>query len=170
MRTIEELEGMNFDSPTEVGRVDRICLRRGDGVHELTEEGVLTVEDGLTGDRWADGKRLRHSQLTVINTKVADAFTHDGLAGFESGDNFQVSLDITEGNLPEGARLRIGTAVIEVTTEPHRGCKKFKTRFGLDVLKWMQQPENRPRRLRGLHAEVIEAGTVKVGDEVSIIR
>jgi MOSC domain-containing protein YiiM len=154
-----------------VGRVDRICLRRGDGVHELIDTGDLSVEEGLTGDRWVKKEtRARHSQLTVINTNVASAFAHDALESWESGDNFQVTLDIGEENLPAGTRLRIGEALIEVTAVPHHGCKKFRARFGADALKWVQMKANRPRRLRGLHAEVIEPGRVRVGDAITVVR
>ena len=45
---------------------------------------------------------------------------------------------------------------------PHTGCKKFKERFGLDALKWVN--DNRDRRLRGMNCRVVEAGAVAVGD------
>ena len=42
-----------------------------------------------------------------------------------AGDQLYVDLDISEANLPAGTRLALGSAVIEVTPEPHTGCVKF---------------------------------------------
>ena len=47
-----------------------------------------------------------------------------------AGDQIYVDLDISEANLPAGTRLSLGSAVIEVTPEPHTGCVKFMSRFG----------------------------------------
>ena len=47
-----------------------------------------------------------------------------------AGDQLYVDLDLSEANLPAGARLELGSAVIEITDQPHRGCAKFASRFG----------------------------------------
>jgi MOSC domain-containing protein YiiM len=102
-----------------------------------------------------------------MNIRVVDLITHDGVALDASGDNFLVDLDLSEAALPVGTRLRIGTAVLEVSDEPHTGCKKFRERFGLDALTWVN--DHRDRRLRGMNCRVLEAGAVAVGDSVVVV-
>ena len=58
----------------------------------------------------------------------------------------------------------LGTAVIEVTAEQHTGCRQFSDRFGVDATRFVNSPEGKQRRLRGLNAKVVQAGTVRVGD------
>ena len=41
-----------------------------------------------------------------------------------------VDLDLSVANLPVGQRLRIGSAVIEISDIPHNGCGKFRERYG----------------------------------------
>ena len=69
-------------------------------------------------------------------------------------------------NLPAGTRLAIGSAVIEVTAEPHTGCKKFSSRYGVDALRSVNSELGRSLRLRGLNARVVVAGTIRRGDVV----
>ena len=61
-------------------------------------------------------------------------------------------------------------AVIVVTDQPHNGCGKFIARFGKDALAFVNGPEGRPRRLRGLCARVLRPGPVRPGDEVRVVR
>ena len=54
-----------------------------------------------------------------------------------------------------------------VITEPaHLGCDKFAARFGADALRWVNSPEGRARRLRGVNARVVKSGDVRLGDAV----
>ena len=48
-----------------------------------------------------------------------DLTLRDGLAG----DELYVNLDLSEENLPPGARLALGSAVIEVTAQPHAAAR-----------------------------------------------
>jgi len=66
--------------------------------------------------------------------------------------------------LPPGTRLAIGGAAIEVTDQPHTGCKKFNARFGVDALNFVNSPEGRALRLRGLNAKVVVPVAIAVGD------
>ena len=81
-----------------------------------------------------------------------------------AGDQLYIDLDLSVGNLPAGARLTIGTAVIEITDQPHTGCQQFAAHFGSDATKFVNSPEGKQLRLRGLNAKVVQPGTVRVGD------
>ena len=150
-------------APRGGGTVRLICVRRDEGVHETPERAEVTVEDGLVGDRWGAGRRDLDAQITLMNVRVTELI---GGPLDLPGDNFQVDLDLSEEALPVGTRLELGGAVLEVSPAPHTGCKKFKERFGLDALKWVN--DNRDRRLRGMNCRVLEAGTVAVGDPVEV--
>jgi MOSC domain-containing protein YiiM len=95
-------------------------------------------------------------------TLVAGAGEHGGLAG----DQVYVDLDLSYDNIPPGTRLELGTAVIEVTAAPHRGCAKFAARFGKDALRFVNSIVGQELNLRGINAKVVVDGTVRVGDAV----
>lgn len=56
--------------------------------------------------------------------------------------------------------------VLEITERPHTGCAKFSKRFRAEALRFVNSPEGRRLRLRGVHAQVIAAGWIKVGDRI----
>jgi MOSC domain-containing protein YiiM len=87
-----------------------------------------------------------------------------------AGDQLFVDLDLSEANLPAGTRLSIGSAIIEVSVEPHMGCRKFVERFGIEAMKFVNGPLGRTLRLRGLNARVVTPGVVTVGDEIVVLR
>jgi MOSC domain-containing protein YiiM len=152
------------------GVVRAICLRQGAGRHHAPARATLTVDGGLVGDRWATGEAPdRGDQVTLMNATVADLIAHVGHPGLDAGDNFFVDMDLSEAALPIGTVIRLGTALMKITPKPHTGCKKFRARFGLEALKWINAPENKALRLRGLHAEVLEPGEVAVGDAVVVV-
>ena len=173
MKTYEELERLWKDAtPPSIGEgvLRGICLRRGAGRHELAEQGEVTVAEGLLGDRWKlaeDPERL--CQVTFMNATVADLIAHGDTPPHDAGDNFYVDLDLSERTLPAGARIRMGTALLEVTAEPHLGCKKFNQRFGPGALRWVNHQDHRPFRLRGVNLRVLEGGTVRVGDAITVL-
>ena len=140
----------------------------GDGEREVLEEGVLDVAEGLVGDDWRNrgGGAHQDTQLTLMNARVIDLVAGSRDRWPLAGDQLYVDLDISEGNLPTGTRLALGTAVIEVTEPPHTGCVKFMGRFGTDAHKFVNAKPHRHLRLRGLCAKVVEPGTVRSGDAI----
>ena len=173
MRAFDELQRLWDQAPRPPlvrGTVRGICRRLGNDVHESPDQVEVTRDEGVVGDRWriaSDPQRL--SQITLINWTVAGLVAGDHRPHYDTGDNFHVDLDLAEHALLVGARLRIGEALLQVTPEPHTGCKKFSARFGPDALRWISAKENRPLRLRGLHCEVIGAGVVRVGDVIAVL-
>jgi MOSC domain-containing protein YiiM len=154
--------------PADGGTVHLIVVRK-DGAHEQPARAVLSVDRGVHGDRWADGERPDpEAQVTLIERRVAALIAGDDRARLHvHGDNFVVDLDQSVEALPVGARLALGTAVVEITAKPHAGCHKFRARYGDDVLAWVNAKAHRARRLRGVHARVVEGGEVALGDRIA---
>jgi MOSC domain-containing protein YiiM len=164
-------------SPANPGRLLHIIARPVSEQRELRERSEVTPEAGLSGDRWAssckrmlpDGRLNPDNQITIMNTRCLAILTDDHERWPLAGDNFLVDFDLSETNLPAGQRVKIGTAVLEVTPLPHTGCSKFSKRFGADALKFVNSPEGTKLRLRGLHVQVVQAGVVAVGDDIEKI-
>jgi MOSC domain-containing protein YiiM len=172
MKTYDELQALWRAvprSPAQQGVVKVISLRLGGGRHRQVKQAELTVEAAVVGDRWSlDDDPERLAQVTFMSVHVADCIGNDALSGYEAGDNFYVDLDLSEEALPVGARVALGGAVLEVSPEPHLGCRKFRHRFGEGALRFVNHKEKRALRLRGVNLRVVEAGPVKVGDSITV--
>lgn len=180
-RTRAELDGC-LDTiraaPRGRGRLEKIVRRPHDGEREVVEEGTLDEERGLVGDNWQtrgsrstpDEKAHPGRQLTLMGARVIEAIV-GGREGWEpAGDQLFVDLDLSAGSLPASTRLAIGEAVIEVSPEPHTGCRKFVDRFGLDAMKFVNDRGLRELNLRGINARVVRGGTIRAGDEIVVLQ
>jgi MOSC domain-containing protein YiiM len=171
MRSVEELERLFLASPApprERGTLRLICVRAGEGVHVTPARVSVSPEGGVEGDRWsAKPTRDRDDQVTLMEWRVVELVAGDTVAADAAGDNFLVDIDLSAEALPPGSRLRLGSAVLEVTAKPHTGCKKFKDRFGLAATTWVNA--RKERRLRGINCRVIAAGEAAVGDAVRVL-
>lgn len=178
--TMAELEaGLDKirQSPRDQGMVQLIVRRPQTGERDVVQEGELDVIEGLVGDNWrargssgtADGSPHLDMQLTIMNARVADLVAQHQDRWQLAGDQLFIDMDISVDNLPPGTQLALGSAIIEVTAQPHTGCKKFVARFGLDAMKFVNSPAGTQLRLRGLNAKVVKPGTVRIGDVVKKI-
>lgn len=155
--------------PRDAGPLRLIVARGEDGTRETPERVRVTREGGIPGDAWMrDAPEKPDAQITLMRADVAELFAN-GQALSLFGDNLLVLLDLSRENLPTGTRLGVGSAVLEVTPEPHDGCLKFRQRFGGDALRLTAQPSHRTLRLRGLYAKVVEEGDIAVGDPVRVL-
>jgi hypothetical protein len=163
------------ESPPDHGTVEMIVRRPAVDEREVLAVGTLDTKTGLVGDTWQvrgssrtpDGSAHPGMQLTVINSRAARLVAHDPDRCVLAGDQLHVDLDISPANLPAGTRLAVGSAVIEVSEQPHLGCAKFAARFGQQALRFVNSRTGRGLRLRGLNARIITSGTVRPGDRIS---
>ena len=168
---LQELRALGTDE----GTLELIVVRPSEGERETPDTAELTIEDGLVGDRWqphvgANGRAARFNQLTIASIRVLELIA-DSERWPLSGDNLLVDMGLDKANLPTGSRFAIGdTVIVEISEEPHTGCAKFSARFGSDALKFVNSPEGRELRLRGVNAHVIVPGTIAAGDTVRRIR
>ncbi len=162
-------------APAAGGPVAYLIRRPTTDQRELLDEAELTPAAGMVGDRWAktcsqklpDGALNPDTQITLMSTRMLGLLTDDRARWPLAGDNVLLDLDLSDTNLPVGQRLRLGTAVLEITERPHTGCAKFSKRFGPDALRFVNSPEGRRLRLRGVHAQVVTAGRIKLGDAIT---
>jgi hypothetical protein len=162
-------------SPTDGGTLEVIASRPDIGERVLLQEAQLDLQDGLAGDNWKTRGQQRNppqepnpeAQLTLMNSRSAQAVAGSRERWPLAGDQLYVDLDMGEQNLPVGARLAIGSAIVEVTAEPHPGCKKFVERFGMDAMTWVNSDEGKQMRLRGVNTKIVQAGTIHVGDTIT---
>ena len=161
-------------SPKDVGVLKLISRRPNTDEREVLDEGQLDPAHGLVGDNWKargsrstpDGSANPEMQLNVMNARVIELLAQDTSRWALAGDQLFVDFDLSEVNAPPGTRLAIGSAVIEITPEPHLGCKKFSARFGPDAMKFVNSPEGKELHLRGVNAKVVQPAVIRTGDAV----
>lgn len=175
--TTDEINGSIAEvlaSPKDNGVLELIVRRPAINKREMVEIGVLDIESGLIGDNWLtrgssrtdNGLGHPEMQLNLMNYRFALLIAGSRDRVRLAGDQLFVDLDLSEENVPPGTRLAIGDAVIEVTTIPHLGCKKFVERFGIDAMKYANSDFGRKHHLRGINAKVIVSGPIKQSDAI----
>lgn len=175
--TMAELEAGLDDirrSPQDNGVLRMIVRRPAIDEREILQQGELDLVEGLVGDTWNsrgstrtdDGSAHPDMQLNMMNSRAIALLAQDEDRWQLAGDQLFVDMDLSDTNLPPGTRLSLGTAVVEVTDQPHTGCKKFKARFGLDALKFVNSPVGKQLHLRGINAKVVQPGVIRLGDVV----
>ena len=161
-------------SPKDHGRLDCIVIRPALDAREVLTECDLSPQLGVHGDNWAtrgstatpDGGPHPKAQVTLMNSRAIALFAQTNERWALAGDQLYVDLDLSEANLQPGQRLSIGSAILEITDKPHRGCVKFSDRFGPAALKFVNSDEGWQLHLRGIYAIVVQAGTIKAGEAI----
>jgi hypothetical protein len=175
--TTQEIEAGLDDitrSPKDEGTLRLIVRRPRVGEREILEEAELDPAVGLVGDTWRDRRSTRTAdgsphpdmQLNVMGARIITLLAQAKERWPLAGDQLFIDLDLSEDNLPPGTRLALGSAVIEVTSQPHTGCGKFVERFGADAMRFVNSPTGKSLRLRGLNAKVVRPGRIREGDAV----
>lgn len=164
-------------SPKDKGTLKLIVRRPETDQRELLNEGRLDPASGLVGDNWLtrgsratdDGSAHPEMQLNIMNSRVIALVAQHPERWALAGDQLFIDMDLSPENLPPGTKLSIGSAVVEVTSPPHTGCKKFVARFGLDAMIFVNSGIGKQLNLRGINAKVIQAGTAHTNDVVKKI-
>lgn len=165
-------------SPTGAGTLEMIVRRPAIGEREVLTEGEVDPAEGLVGDMWRKrGSRDKglggtpdaSRQLMLMNARCAALVARHPERWPLAGDQLYVDFDLSAERLPAGTLLRVGSAVLEVTGEPHLGCAKFQRHFGWDAVLFVNSRAGRALRLRGMSARVLTAGTVRAGDTVCVL-
>ncbi len=160
-------------APSDVGIVELIVARPAIDARLVLDVAELRPGVGVVGDnyvergnpRTGDGRADPLAELNVMSARALAAVAGPDRADWPpAGDQLIVDFDLSVMNLPAGTRLRVGSAVIEVTVKPHNGCAKFAQRYGVDAARWINSRKD--LRLRGICATVVGAGTVALGDEI----
>ena len=162
-------------SPNNDGELQLISRRPAIGERDLIETGELDTTQGLVGDDWST--RGQHqtpprdpkpdAQLTLMNARAAQLVSGSKERWALAGDQLYVDFDIGRDNLPIGSRVQIGDAIVEVTAEPHPGCKKFVERFGMDAMTFVNSEEGKQMCLRGINTKIVQSGAIRVGDKIN---
>jgi MOSC domain-containing protein YiiM len=161
-------------SPKDRGVLRAIVIRPETEARAALSQCELSPELGVHGDNWAkgcwmslpDGRPHPDVQVTLMNARAIALIAQEEVRWRLAGDNLIVDLDLSADNLPPGTRLAIGSALLEITEVPHKGCKKFAARFGVDATRFVNSREGLRLHLRGIYARIVERGVVAVGDLV----
>ena len=163
-----------LDSPRDDGVLEAIVIRPEPGLRQDLQSCEISLAGGTHGDRWAkgcwktteDGKPHPDVQICIMNARCIALLARQRERWALAGDNLLIDLDLRPENLPPGQRLRIGTAVIEITAVKHAGCASFAERYGQSAVVFVNARKGSALRLRGVYARVVEDGRVTAGDHV----
>jgi hypothetical protein len=144
----------------------------------VLDEAELDVSVGLVGDNWKvrgskrtpDGSAHPEMQINIMNSRVTALVAQERERWPLAGDQLYIDMDLGRENLPPGSRIAVGSAVLEVSTLPHTGCKKFVARFGTEAMEFVNSELGKILCLRGINARVVQGGTVKVGQTAKKIQ
>jgi MOSC domain-containing protein YiiM len=160
-------------APKDRGTIELIARRPAEGTREIIDRARFNLELGVVGDGWhrrpskKTGAPNLEQQVTIMSSRAIAAIVPDRNDWPNAGDQLYVDFDLSAENVPPGTRLQVGTAILEVSSHPHRGCAKFTKRFGSDATAWVNTEVGRALNLRGVNTQVITAGEARRGDAIS---
>ena len=164
-------------APKEVTVAGQMTFRPARNQREHPDQLVLTVAGGIPGERWAkepwlrleDGSPDPSIQVSILPSRVHDLVRPDPEAVVHPGDPVIADLDTSEANLPVGSLLEAGTALIRVSAVFNDACVKWKARYGADAMAWVNLPEHRALRLRGILCSIERDGVLREGDQIRVV-
>ena len=174
-RTAAELQAGQdhvMRAPKDGGELKLIVRRPASNERETLPTGELDVQTGLVGDNWKDRSSDRSEdglahpdmQLNIMNARVIELIAQQPDRWQLAGDQLYVDMDLSDENLPAWTRLAVGSAIIQVTDQPHTGCAKFVERFGPAAARWANTKKG--LNFRGINARVVQSGSISTGDIV----
>jgi len=164
-------------TPKDDGVIHLIVRRPEVDQREVIDEAEFDTELGMIGDNWKvrgsrrtpDGSAHPDMQINIMNSRVTELVAQEFDRWPLAGDQLYVDMDLSKENLPAGSRIAVGSAVLEVSPQPHTGCKKFVARFGTEAMEFVNSETGKEMCLRGINARVVQGGSVRVGQTVKKI-
>lgn len=161
-------------APKDSGGVEMLCLRPDYGLRRFVPQIAVTRANGIPGERWTtrpwmrqpDGTPHPGIQVCILSRRVLDLVWRDRDTTVHPGDTFVTDMDLSDANLPAGQILQAGTALLEVSGIFNDACVKWAARYGKPARDWINVPEHRPLRLRGILCRVYRDGVIREGDTV----
>jgi len=158
-------------TPKDDGVIHLIVRRPEVDQREVLDEAEFDTELGMIGDNWKvrgsrrtpDGSAHPDMQINIMNSRVTALVAQELDRWPLAGDQLYIDMDLSKENLPAGSRIAVGSAVLEVSPQPHTGCKKFVARFGTEAMEFVNSETGKKMCLRGINARVVQGGTVRVG-------
>lgn len=162
-------------APKTDARVTSLCLRPAFGERAFPDRIEMTRAQGIPGERWTtlpwsrleDGSPDPRIQVSLLPSRVMDLVWQDKSMP-HPGDPIVADLDMSFANLPVGALIQAGTAVLRVSDLPNNGCAKWKVRYGADAMAWVVADP--ALRLRGVLCSVEVDGEVSMADRLQVLR
>jgi hypothetical protein len=162
-------------SPHNDGVIEMIVSRPTHNERLTLERAELQSGQGLVGDNWLvrgssrtdDGSANPEAEITLMNSRTIQIIAGERERWSLAGDQIFVDFDLSVDNLPPGQRIAIGTAILEVSATPHTGCAKFTERFGNGAIRFVNSPEGRQARRRGVNTRIIQGGIIQTGDKIT---
>jgi len=178
--TREELDRALPDVPVASKngtKVEMMCSRPDRIQREFPEVLKFTVDGGIEGDyemdkpwlKLPDGSPDPRIQVSIISRRMLDLVRLDRENTTHPGDAIATDLDMTHENLPVGSRLKVGTAVVEISDVWNDGCAKWKVRMDRPANDWISAPEHESLRLRGIYCRIVGDGEVWLNDTITKI-
>jgi hypothetical protein len=175
--SLEELQdGLSEirQSPKDRGILKAIVIRPETDARVSLQQCEISPDGGVHGDNWAkgcwmslpDGRPHPDVQVTIMNARTIALVAQDEARWPLAGDQLFADLDLSADNLPPGTRLSVGSALLEITAVPHKGCRKFAERYGVDATRFVNSRDGLRLHLRGIYARIVEPGVIAVGDVV----
>lgn len=159
-------------APRDAGVVRLLCTRPQPNARSFPEVLTLARGRGAAGDyhpaqpwlRRPDGSPDPRIEVSIMPWRVLDLVWRERDRVAHPGDNIAVDMTLATSDLPAGARLAVGTAILCVSDVPNDGCAKWKVRCGRAAHDWITTPDHLDLRLRGLYARIEQDGEVRIGD------
>lgn len=154
--------------------ISNLNYRPGFGSRVFCDRLVLDRDKGIIGDRWFEHAWIKTEngdpdprlQVSIINTRLLNLIWENGDGNIYPGDNIAADIDLSAENLPIGARLQVGSAVIEVGDVYNDGCVKWKARYGRDAYDWARDPALMKFNPRGIFCKIVQSGEVSISDRL----
>lgn len=150
---------------TRPGSRSAIAKHVVDGPVHIGPEGLSGDEQGDRRVHGGPDKAIHHYPRDHYPTWKGEIGAHALLqAPGAFGENIS-TVGITEADLCLGDRLRLGSALVEVS-QARQPCWKLSDRFGIADMARRVQDSGRS----GWYYRVIETGTVQAGDTLTLIQ